>query len=164
MGLGTCPRVRMAILPQVRDPSISTSVQKSVIPLKILPALNYLHLQLLITASEWLGLMDLRQCTANLNLNPCKLFASSFFSRKRSHGTTTCHAKPHLFVVSLFACSFWICCLKTLLRKCRGKKPEINNFNLHHYYLNSKNSFHSLETIVSILQLLLKLSTDINFP
>lgn len=117
--LGTCPRVRMAILPQVRDPSISTSVQKSVIPLNILPALNYLCLQLLITASEWFGLMDLCQCTANLNLNPCKLFASPFFFRKRSHRTTTCHAKPHLFVVSLFACLFQIYCLKTLLMKCR---------------------------------------------
>lgn len=117
-GLETCSRVRRAILPQVKDPPISTSVQKWVIPLNILPALNYLYLQLLITASEWFGLMDPCQCTANLNLNPCKLHPH-FSSEKGPIGLPLVMQKPHLFVVSLFVCLFWICCLKTLLGKCR---------------------------------------------
>lgn len=60
----------------------------------------------------------------------------------------------------LFVCCFIICLfvLNLLLKNFveEMQKDTLNNFNLHHYYLNSKSSFHSLETIVSILQLLLK--------
>lgn len=101
--IGNIPQNKNGNFAQVKDLPISTSVQKSVIPLNILSVLNYLHLQLLVAASEWFGFMDLRQCTANLSLKPCKLLAFLFFFRKRSHRTTTCHAK-HLFVVSLFVC------------------------------------------------------------
>lgn len=101
-GLEISPKIRMVILPQAKGPPTSSSGQKRVFPLNVLPALNYLQL---LGVSECFGLMDLfPQCTVNLYLNPRNLFVSPVFFRKEYHRSTTHHAKTTsfcLFVLNL---------------------------------------------------------------